>query len=52
MTYTLDGANVKKPVTINLTAKEEGPYYEQINDILRKLSLQGQMLSFYQQGSL
>ena len=51
MTYTLDGANVKKPVTINLTAKEKGPYYEQINDILRKLSLQGQMLSFYQQGS-
>ena len=33
MTYTLDGANVKKPVTINLTAKEEGPYYEQINAV-------------------
>lgn len=51
MRYHLDGGLIKAPTTINLMAREEGPYYEQINEILGKLSLQGQVISFYQEGS-
>ena len=51
MTCTLDGAEIKNPVTMNLMAKEEGPYYDKINGILSKLALQGQVISFYQDGT-
>ncbi|MEY8364623.1 DUF4430 domain-containing protein [Anaerovoracaceae bacterium 41-7] len=51
LSYVIAGENLKKPVTMNLTAQEEGPYYSQISEILAELSLQGQVVSFYQDGS-
>lgn len=51
LVYTIAGADLKKPATMNLTAQEEGPYYSQISEILEELSLQGQVVSFYQDGS-
>lgn len=51
LVYTIAGADLKKPATMNLTAQEEGPYYSQISEILAELSLQGQVVSFYQDGS-
>jgi len=49
--YTVAGENLDKAVTVNLTAREEGPYYDQINEILGKKKLQGQVISFYQDGT-
>ncbi len=49
--YSISGKELKEPEAINLTAKEEGPYHEEINEILSELSLQGQVVSFYQEGS-
>lgn len=51
ITYTIDGGSLDKPTTMNLTAREEGPYYEEINAILAEKKLQGQVISFYQDGS-
>lgn len=51
LSYVIEGANLKKPVTMNLTAREKGPYYSEISETLAELSLQGQVVSFYQDGS-
>lgn len=51
LTYTVNGEEIQQPKTMNLMAREEGPYCEKINGILSKLSLQGQVVSFYQEGT-
>lgn len=51
ITYTVDGSKLTDPVTMNLTAREEGPYDEEIKAILKELKLQGQVISFYQEGT-
>ncbi|MGN0658472.1 MAG: DUF4430 domain-containing protein [Emergencia sp.] len=51
MTVTVDGGAMKKAVTVNLMAKEEGPNADLISEILGQLSLQGKVLSFYQDGT-
>lgn len=51
MTCRIDGADIKTPSVMNLTAREEGPYYREISEILSELSLQGSVVSFYQDGS-
>ncbi len=51
LTYAIAGTDLKKPAAMNLTAREEGPYYNEISEILAELSLQGQVVSFYQDGS-
>ena len=52
LVYTIDGEKISSPRVMNLTARdEEGPYYEKISGILQELSLQGQIISFYQTGS-
>ncbi|MGC2873705.1 DUF4430 domain-containing protein [Ihubacter sp. mB4P-1] len=50
ISYTIAGSDLKKPVTMNLAAQEEGPYYSEISEILAELSLQGQVVSLYQDG--
>lgn len=49
--YTISGSDLKSPVTMNLMAREKGPYYEDIAETLSQLSLSGQIVSFYQDGS-
>lgn len=49
--YIVEGDNLKKAVTMNFTAKEEGPFYAEVNQILAEKKLQGQVISFYQKGS-
>lgn len=49
--YTVEGKQLEKAVTMNFTAKEEGPYYEEINTVLAEKKLQGQVISFYQEGT-
>lgn len=49
--YTISGSDLKSPVTMNLMARERGPYYEDIAETLSQLSLSGQIVSFYQDGS-
>lgn len=39
LSYVIEGANLKKPVTMNLTAREKGPYYSEISETLAELSL-------------
>lgn len=51
LTYAIAGADLKNPVTMNLTACEQGPYYDEISEMLAELSLQGQVVSFYQDGT-
>ena len=51
VSYVVDGKTLKEAVTMNLMVREEGPYYEEINDILAVKKLQGQVISFYQDGS-
>lgn len=51
LSYVIDGAKLKKAAAMNLTAREEGPYRDNISEILEELSLQGQIVSFYQKGS-
>lgn len=51
LTYAIAGADLKTPVAMNLTACEQGPYYDEISEILAELSLQGQVVSFYQDGT-
>ena len=50
-TLTVDGSKLKKAVTMNLMAREEGPYDEEINQILEAKKLQGQVISLYQDGT-
>lgn len=49
--YTISGSDLKSPVTMNLMAREKGPYYEDIAETLSQLSLSGQIVSFYQDGT-
>lgn len=51
LTYAIAGKDLKTPVAMNLTACEQGPYYDEISGILAELSLQGQVVSFYQDGT-
>ncbi len=51
LSYAIDGTKLKKAAAMNLTAREEGPYHDRISEILEELSLQGQIVSFYQEGS-
>lgn len=50
LSYAIKPNSVKTSKTLNLMAKEEGPYHEQLNEILGKLNLQGQTISFYHDG--
>lgn len=50
LVYTIHGDKLDQPVTMNLMAREEGPYYAEINEILAEKKLQGQVISFYQDG--
>lgn len=50
LTYSIQGDKLDQPVTMNLMAREEGPYYAEINEILAEKKMQGQVISFYQDG--
>lgn len=51
LVYTIHGDKLDQPAAMNLMAREEGPYYAEINEILAEKKLQGQVISFYQDGS-
>lgn len=50
--YTMKASAVKTPKDINLMAREQGPYYDGIVGMLDTLSVEGQIISFYHDGSL
>ncbi len=49
--YTISGDVLDEALTMNLMAREEGPYYDEIISTLAEKKLQGQVLSFYQDGT-
>ncbi len=51
ITYSIDGSKLKKATTINLMAREAGPYEKEVNRFFGQIGLRGVSVSFYQEGN-